>query len=163
MAGVACAGCVIPFGPDFQDPPEGTNSPPEILTSTPALGAVVTVASPKTSAQFSVTITDHNAGDTLFVRWLANYPDYVRGTTLKLEGPRDQYPPSTDGHPWVQQVVNTIDCLDVAPDGLPQHRISFAVADRAFLDQDFKQPLQVPDGGKVIVYTWTLNLSCGAP
>jgi len=162
VAGVTTGGCVIPIGPQFQDPPAGENHQPQILTSTPPPGAVVT-ASPNTGQLFSVTITDANVGDTLFVRWLANYPDYKLGATFKLEGPRDHYPPSADGQRWSAEVANTIDCLDVAGDGMTQHHINFAVADRAFLDGDYTQPLQLPAGAKMAQYNWTLNLSCPAP
>jgi hypothetical protein len=158
-AALTCASCVIPVGPQFQDPLAAENYTPVILASKPPRGTVV-MAGPANSARFSVTITDPNVGDTLRVRWMANYPDYKLGTTFMLAGPREEYTPTMNGMPWSAEVVNVIDCLDLAPARLQEHQISVTVADRPFQDVDYTHPLLVAGGGKTEEARWTFFIDC---
>src|SRR4051812_5161685 len=62
-------GCILPVSPRFEDPPAPGNYPPEIDTTAPAQGTIWTVQ-PGEVAHFSVTVSDPNNDDNLFVRWI---------------------------------------------------------------------------------------------
>src|SRR5262245_11346724 len=56
--------CIIPVGPEWQDPAGEPNAPPQILNPDPTWGAEVTGT---TSRTFSFTVTDQNGADDLFL------------------------------------------------------------------------------------------------
>src|ERR1022692_3049952 len=51
--------CIIPVGPDFQDPPAAPNYAPYIISANPDFFSIVATQSPT----FEVTVTDPNGGD----------------------------------------------------------------------------------------------------
>src|SRR4051812_34452857 len=62
--------CIIPAGPEFQDPPGVPDSPPMLLSVSPDFGSTTT----KDGPMFMVQPTDVNVGDDLYVLWLTEYP-----------------------------------------------------------------------------------------
>src|SRR4051812_16302375 len=60
------AGCVLPVGPQFRDPPGNENMPPRIINSTPAQGSTVTIT-PNSDQDLELTIVDPNHDDKLYV------------------------------------------------------------------------------------------------
>ena len=72
--------CVIPVGPRFEDPPGQENFAPEIENADPLQGGVVTVPS-NTAKKITITVTDPNAFDDLYIRWIAEYPPYTINST----------------------------------------------------------------------------------
>jgi hypothetical protein len=152
LAGLV-GGCVIPVGPQFQDPLAAQNYAPRITDVKPA-GTVTS------NTHFEVTVTDPNVGDSLFVRWIANYPDLqASSTTLK-----DQiFSPHADGSPLSEQASLDVDCDDLASasaeNSVGRHQIRIVVADRAFASGTVPSD-RVSAGGLADWNDWTLNLSC---
>jgi hypothetical protein len=125
--------CVIPVGPQFDDPEE--NFPPFVVSSDPGVGNIFTpvkAAAPDGGAEpigarfITVTLGDHNLGDPLFLRWLFDYPGTdLEGGQLVMVA---ELPPSgkTDRSP-----------ARFAPTcsrGAGMHRLVLSVSDREFLD-----------------------------
>ncbi len=119
--------CVIPIGPQFDD--AEPNFSPFIETSDPGVGEIF---SPGQDDNRFVTVTlgDQNLGDTLFLKWLLDYPspDPEGGQVLmevepaptgKVDRGPVRYVPSCPKPP--------------APPGL--HRLVLSVSDRRFLDE----------------------------
>jgi hypothetical protein len=147
------AGCVIPVGPQFQDPLAAQNYAPRITDFKPP-GTVTS------NTHFEVTVTDPNVGDALLVRWIANYPDYQEGTRRL----KDQaFTPHADGTPLSEQAQLDVTCDDLqaasAENSVGRHQIRVVVADRPFAD-DSMQPDRVTAGGLTSWNDWTLNISC---
>ena len=144
--------CIIPIGPDFQDPEGAPNAPPEILAPDPTWGAVVSALPQAPSWTFHITVTDVN-GDPLSVKWI-------------VDGEKRQTTPvtaSTDGTPVLERVSQIIGCEEVNRSA-SSHTVEAAVADRAFVEGDGTTDLlKVEDGGHVTPITWTLNLTCLSP
>ena len=141
--------CIIPVGPEFQDPPGVANSPPQILDPSPTWGDEVTAP-----ATFTITVADPNLTDELFIRFLvdgelATINDNHRG-------------PPADGSPVRPSVSNQITCQNI-PDSkktLSHHRVLAAVADR---DWDLSVPdrlTPLPPGLVSSPVTWTVNITC---
>jgi hypothetical protein len=148
--------CVLPIGPQFQDPPATANVAPEIFNADPPLGSVVTVP------RFLVTVSDPNLGDDLLVRFIADFPPYTSNTKVLKETP---VPHRADGTPLRQDVPVEPNCLLNSLAKIPQHQIMVVVSDRGFADP--VDPLskqidltRIPDDGRKIVASWTLDLEC---
>jgi hypothetical protein len=151
---LATSGCVLPIGPEFQDPPATQNYAPLILAAEPPLGARVTGPS------FRVTVQDPNVGDDLYVRFVADFPPV--GENMKfLKDVKVEHNP--DGTLLSKDVPLEVKCSGVVP--LPSHQITVIVADRKF-SQDERSPTQpanplsLPDEARRVIGTWTLNLEC---
>jgi hypothetical protein len=151
--------CIIPVGPNFQDPPAAPNFPPYIVSATPDFNSIVTPP----QLTFAVTVTDPNVGDDLYIRWLADYPgaNYrtVMGTSFVAH--------SANGQVLAATVTGTVDCtldnLAMTTDG--EHRIEVIVADRPFVEPgpgNTQLDLVTPPGF-VVRAGWTLEqLSCAS-
>jgi hypothetical protein len=61
-------GCVVPVAPQFADEP---NHGPFVDDSKPTVGDIFT---PGRDREIAVTLSDENLNDSLFVRWLIDYP-----------------------------------------------------------------------------------------
>jgi hypothetical protein len=151
---LAAPACVVPVGPQFQDPPATQNYEPRILGAQPALGERVTGTS------FRVTVQDPNVGDNLYVRFMADFPPvgdnqrFLQDTTIRHHD---------DGTLLAEDVTLDVKCNAVVP--LPSHQITVIVADRKFLLDDKSpmqpaNPLQLPDDARRVMGTWTLDLEC---
>ena len=142
--------CIIPVGPQFQDPPGDPNTPPQILDPDPTWGAEVTA--PETGATFTITVIDPTPTDQgLFIRFLVDN---------ELTAIVNTVPPSAGS---VRATVsNTITCQLIPMDRrtFSQHSVLAAVADNMF-DIDVQDNLTAKPPGLVSSpVTWTLNITC---
>jgi hypothetical protein len=149
--------CVLPIGPEFQDPPTSENFAPFFRTVAPDIGSIVM------DPMFDVTVTDPNVGDDLYYRWMADFPPYSDNTrTLQAT---TKVPHSADGTPLFAALTMKPDCKLYNLAKLPQHQILLVVADRPF---DPLQPTptqsvdytRVPSEGRKVIATWTLQMEC---
>src|SRR3954465_8419769 len=85
--------CIIPAGPEFQDPPGVPDSPPYLVSESPDEGTVVVSA----NATFVVTPGDFNVGDTIYVRWITEFPPLVPPPSGTVFVTTDERGPSADG------------------------------------------------------------------
>ena len=76
--------CIIPAGPEFQDPPGVPDSPPFLWAASPDEGTTVVSA----TAMFSVTPGDYNLDDTLFVKWISEKAKVPRRVAVHASGSR---------------------------------------------------------------------------
>jgi hypothetical protein len=85
LALLPLGGCVLPVGPEFQDPPRDINqspyfiAPPGGLNGFPFYEQTVTLSG--MGQMFEAVVGDPNRDDTLSVRWVANYPPLSGATT----------------------------------------------------------------------------------
>ena len=153
----AGSSCVIPIGPEFTDP---ENYPPFVVSSSPAEGEVLSVATG--SRQVTLRVGDQNIGDQLFIRWLIDYPAYSAASRIG----RDDRAPTT-GEAFRGPVAFVPDCRDhnIARE-LPEHRVTASISDREFLPQTGSVPSEarfdsVPEGAHRLRVTWTFKqLEC---
>jgi hypothetical protein len=122
--------CVIPVGPQFDDPED--NFPPFVVSSDPAVGEIFTPVKAAaadggepTGARFmTVTLGDHNVNDQLYLRWLLDYPDPDGGQLVMAV----RLPPSGKPYRGPYQFAPT------CPRVTGPHRLVLSVSDRTFLD-----------------------------
>jgi hypothetical protein len=151
---LAADGCVLPVGPEFQDPSATQNFDPRILDSDPALGARVT------GGEFHVTVQDPNPGDNLYVRFVADYPP-LSGNT-RFVGDK-QVPHNPDGQLLSKDVEVVVTCAMLAK--LPTHQVTVIVADREFLLDATSaiqpaEPTRLPADAQRTIGSWTLDMEC---
>jgi hypothetical protein len=139
--------CIIPVGPEFHDPTGAPNSAPRIIPVSADFGAIV--VGDQDSVTIEILISDNNVEDTLWVRWVVDYPPFVLGTS-DLGSP-DPFEPSPNGQQVLHRVEHTILCQQLQP--LHMHRITAIVADRQFVLQP-SNPYTVQSGGETTVATW---------
>ena len=118
--------CVIPAGPEFQDPPGVPNAPPYVVAVSPIAG--LTIASNDTF--FSVTPGDINLADTIYVKWITEYPPDLTNLTKDLS--TDEITPSADGSPTRRASIFVPSCTRVNP-LVTTHQIMAAISDRKFV------------------------------
>jgi len=104
---LSTSACIIPLGPDFQDPVAEPNDPPFFESASPDFGSIVTppATSPLT---FAVTLTDPNVGDDLYIEWQADYPGVNH---RPLVGTKPFVPHSLNGTPLHETVTANVDCI----------------------------------------------------
>jgi hypothetical protein len=156
--------CVVPVGPKFEDDP---NYAPYIVATTPTRGSVVPMIDEDApEPAFSVIVADPNINDVLRVRWIVDYPKYdPRITAAPVE--QQVQPNGAVVRDKVVGLQFTPDCiLNNIAQGITQHRLTFAVADREFLRPD-RTTLSddgrldsVTEGGYVVRANWSFNLDC---
>jgi hypothetical protein len=155
------SGCVVPVGPRFEDPPAIENFPPTVVSSLPQQGMTVTVVNPTQS--IDVSATDPNIGDSLYQRWLAEYPPYNPNSTFILKDA-----PFLTRAPGQYSASLTTSCQDPYPRGALPHTITLLVSDRKFWDPgDPLAPTNRLDllttnveGTQMAEASWVLNLTC---
>jgi hypothetical protein len=148
------AGCIVPIGPEFQDPPAPQNYQPVILNAEPDLGRRVS------NPTFSVTVQDPNVSDNLYVRFVADYPLLTEDTRILATG-RVWHRP--DGRLLSESVEHVVKCDQLA--NRPSHQITVIVADREFLEGatapgQLTDPLRLPADAQRVLGSWTLDLEC---
>jgi hypothetical protein len=104
--------CVLPIGPDFQDPLSSPNYAPYFVDTLPVAGSIVTATS--TVPLFRVTVQDPNGGDNLQVRWIADYPPFTDNTRVILVVADRLFLDPVAGKP--------VDVEALPPDGLKDSR-----------------------------------------
>jgi hypothetical protein len=168
LIGLVCgmSACVLPIGPEFQDPPAAANYAPQILDSEPPLGSIV-MGTSMTAPLFRVSVSDPNVGDDLHVRFLADYPPNT-SNTRNLTPPDRVVPHRSDGMRLIEDVSVTPKCSTFNLASIPVHQIMVIVADRPFLDMPAAPGLTVdltkledPEGLEVVA-SWTLEMDCQA-
>jgi hypothetical protein len=149
-------GCVIPVAPQFDDPE--SNYPPYVVTSTPMVGDIFTPGMTTQDRDISAALSDQNLHDTLFIRFLIDYPGTDTSTahlfflaTLPPSGANDR------GSVHVRP-----ECARIGI-GPGMHRLMMSVSDRPYLDAlvgddvDPEAPLDsVPESANRIRVVWTL-------
>jgi hypothetical protein len=151
--------CVLPIGPDFQDPIASPNYAPVFIDSNPMFGTAATSTSQMLQS-FNVRLTDPNVGDNLTVRWIVDFPPFSPNTRLQAD---EVFSHRLDGIPLDVEVPPfQPNCLQVAD--IPVHQIMVVVSDRGFVTaQDPTDLTSVPAGGAEIFGNWTLTLDCHSP
>lgn len=157
LSSLLTSACVVPIGPQFQDPPAAQNFAPTITDSFPPNGEIVM------TKNFRVTVSDPNLADFLHVRWIADYPPY--GPNSRLLAAPDLPNSATATTPLRQETSITVDCLSSNLSlGLMQHQIMVIIADRPFLTDDNlpqdRKLTSLPDDAGHVEAHWTLQLEC---
>jgi hypothetical protein len=147
--------CIIPVGPEWQDPPGRRNSPPTVLSAFPMEGS--TVVGLTDGNMFRVTPTDSDVGDNVFVRWLTEFPGFMQGTTMIVQ--TDHILPGADGTA-LQEVSLIVTCLQLSANRTT-HQIYAAVSDSAFVSSDNPADvLKTKSGVAPQPVVWTLEKAC---
>lgn len=141
--------CIIPVGPEFQDPPGIPDSAPYIVSAVPEQGSITTVTN------FSIVVSDPNVQDDLNVRWLLDWPETVAGTHRFVKD--DLISHDANGKRLMASSTATIGCNLTTPAPLPLHRLFVVVADRDFDESDITA---VKNDGNKTVATWVWNVTC---
>jgi len=151
----ASPACVIPVVPEFKDPPEAKNRPPQIVTVNPALGDTVTRRDPT----FTIKFNDPN-GDKLFVRWIADYPPF--GPNRRFITGILEFPPSADGTPLDAQSSVGVSCGEPGlVSTISLHKIMAIVADRPFVSTSMTNDLmKATDDGLTVSAWWLFAADC---
>jgi hypothetical protein len=141
--------CIIPVGPEFQDPPGVPDSPPFLWMESPDEGTTLVSA----TATFSVTPGDYNLGDTIFVKWITDFPPFVPNNVTR-EQTTDPLPPSADGSPIRRAAKFMPTCFKVFTNpNSSTHRITAAISDREFDGQGLLTTSSlVPP--RLVIWTW---------
>jgi hypothetical protein len=151
-------GCVLPLAPAFEDPPEQQNYPPSVVSTEPPQGIVQ-------AGTLSVTVTDPNVSDDLYIRWIGEFPPYTQNSHLLKDDTKVQH--SADGSQLLEmRSLENLNCLSLASQ-TALHPVTALVTDRPFPD-----PAQFPnlsredlltkldDHGAKAEAHWTVNVSC---
>jgi hypothetical protein len=150
------AACVVPVGPKWTDPQ--VNAPPTLSSANPAVGSILDFsAGGNAPLGVEVVLADQNTQDTLYLRWIIDYPPYVEGPShvamAQIQPGGNQIP-----RPSVRFAPN---CSDEAISRDPPiHRLLLAASDRPFLDDDPHALDRVPDGNYRVEAAWSFSLTC---
>lgn len=152
------AGCVLPIAPDFE--PE-KNEPPVEVNVSPAPGSIVL----DMKARFEVVVKDPNSTDTLYARWLIDYPPYNDQITPK--------PVEASPHPGQNPGIENRYVIGFQPrcpehmisPALTRHRLMLVVTDRPFVDEDDDPPgsrhLDLTSADAYAIrFVWTFDMEC---
>jgi hypothetical protein len=151
--------CIIPVGPDWQDPHGEENLPPRFVTTTPVSGQHI-AADANNVQKFTITVSDPNVREPLFLKWLEEYPP-VTAETNQIAAMNFMVPPSETGQAMRAQKTETFGCGVFANKTRTEHLITAVVSDRPFvIGGPLSNPLLVEDNGQTDTVTWTLNLPC---
>ena len=145
--------CIIPVGPDFQDPVGVANAPPYVVSADPVEGW----HSVNPMAEFIVTPGDVNVGDPLFVKWVTDYPPFSDETHTF---PPDTISAPADGSEKRPPQSFTPECGQLGKKS-STHTISVGISDRMFVSpEDPRDLFAAQDKAIVRVVNWTLERSC---
>jgi hypothetical protein len=140
--------CIIPAGPEFQDPPGVPDSPPFLWMASPDEGTTVVSAMPT----FSVTPGDFNVDDPIFVKWIVEFPPFIPNPGGTIDLRPDELSPSADGSP-IRAPAKFIPNCNQVNSAAPTHHITAAISDRAFDGQGLlTTPSVVPP--RLVFWTW---------
>jgi hypothetical protein len=148
--------CIIPVGPDFQDPVSSPNYAPYLTNPNPAFGTVQQIASTQIFP-FVAYASDPN-GDTLYFQWVIDYPPYTQGTTSTIGS---GMVPSSTSPPGTELSVPISCASNPRANATSLHQLELIVADRPFTPAPTGPDLDiVPSPGLVTHGDWTFYLSC---
>jgi hypothetical protein len=142
-AASSMSACIIPVGPEFQDPPGAPNASPEIINANPTWGAEVS-ATALMGQPFQITVTDPNA-ETLYIRFIVD--------GVIVEPPQRMVSPSE----LPKQLTKVVACNTDIHTPQSRHPVTAVVADQDFVSGD---PDLRKSPGLTSIITWTLNLTC---
>ena len=151
----ASAGCILPLAPEFQ---AVENAHPFVVRADPLIGSEVM----SEDAVFVVTIQDPNPGDTLYARWLIDYPRF--DAAVSREARTDSLPPTPEP-PNEQLLRFQPDCTEhnISQVG-SEHRLLLVVSDRPFIQEtDPRLPNfldSTPTSAGVIRSSWRFRKTC---
>jgi hypothetical protein len=153
---VSTLGCIVPLGPEFENPPAAPNYYPYFSNIDPTPQTVRNLP-PVDALEFHVDVGDQNPEDTLYVRWVSDYPPYTQGVSKILidgdDGVGKPIPPSrTEIRPPIN--FNTR-CQEFVP-GM-EHTLAVIVSDRPF------RPASQPFNGDPLRYNLVGTAAGGAP
>ena len=132
---IAVTSCVLPIGPEFQDPPPVPNYQPYFVAYEPYGATNFTILSVPTA--FEIDVSDPNTGDKLAVRWVANYPPYTPNATKLLAQSNPTpipIPDPPDSLPILRVMSPVLTC-DMFPVSTEKTLVAI-VSDRDFLKDD---------------------------
>jgi hypothetical protein len=150
-------GCVLPLAPSFDDPPAERNYAPTLAQSLPPQGIAGL-------GPLSVTVSDPNVGDSLVVRWIADFPPYNSDRTrILLE---QDISSSADGRPlYATRETPSLNCFYLAPGN--SHPVMALVADRPFFTRaeapnlsDAELLTALPTNALSVEAHWVLDIPC---
>ena len=152
---LAISSCVVPVGPEWSDP--ASNSPPTISYANPAFGSILDFGTAGNAAMgLEVVLADPNANDSLYIRWIIDYPPYVDGVS------RVALPLTLPGGDQVKRAPIRFapNCSDdTISHDFANHRLLLAVSDRPFSD-DTSQILDGVTNGYLVEGSWIFTLDC---
>jgi hypothetical protein len=157
LAALASA-CVLPLAPDFQ--PE-QNQQPLVVNVNPAPNSIVL----DMNGRFDVEVRDPNDTDTLYARWLIDYPPFNDQITPKPVAPNPhpgQLPGVENRYPLSFQPGCNTHMISPA---FTRHRLMLVVSDRPFIDEDDDPPGSrrldlIPSDAYAIRISWTFDKEC---
>lgn len=145
--------CIIPAGPEFQDPPGIQNSPPFVFAVSPLEGFNVVDPAPT----FSVRVSDLNLGDDLWIMWIFEYPNTPSETRpqkpelIKHSNPESPIRDAAPFSPTCGYINNHVS----------SHQVMAAISDREFIPTDDNAALLTTKSDKMpLVVTWTWQKTC---
>jgi hypothetical protein len=141
--------CIIPVGPEWQDPLGSPNAPPQIFVLNPEPDTVAVTATPTNPFNFRIVVTDVNVTDSLEIKWLIDGDDTPHAT------------PKVPANGTQQRTLSekTVNCAsDIDDKSLPSHLVKAVVADRGFVEGS-KPPI-VSNSGLSTDIKWILNMTC---
>jgi hypothetical protein len=161
-AASSMSACIIPVGPDFQDPPPQPGSPPSIsATAQYPFGSINTFQPPATGQlppQFSANVTESDVGVPVYYRWIFDFPPWSSSTQKGNDLPISAH---VDGTPINQTVYQPIDCSSIGLTSRPsngEHRLELAVSESSF---EGIPNLDTPmDGTQPAIQNWIIVISC---
>lgn len=158
----------MPVGPEFQDPPAPATEPnqapyflaPQGGTSAyPFYEQTFTLSGMK---EFEAVVRDTNEGDTLTLRWVADYPPFSGASTLL-----SQAKSGDRGAELTWAFKFTVDCSMFMQVGGSDHNLTVIVSDTGFSDPgtdpaghsqepfNWTDPMQDPQGQSRLIATMT--------
>ena len=141
--------CVIPVGPQWQDPDGIPNSPPEILSTDPPAGMMLSTTA-SAEIKFTLLVTDVNVTDHLYWEFIV---DHRRATSINV------IDPSPNGAPLRASLPQFIGCNEVQLGAPSPHPVRFFLADRQ-IDPASADLMDVAPPGKGVPADWWLNADC---
>ena len=144
--------CIIPVGPDFQDPLGEKNTPPYILATDPTEGTRTAIS----MVEFNVTIGDANVGDILHLKWVSEFPPSSSGITVQ----KTDVQPTGDGSEIRPPQTFRPGCSQVNK-LLPTHTITVGISDREWAEpEDPNDLFATTDDAKPQFANWVWERSC---
>ena len=141
--------CVLPVGPEWQDPLGSPNAPPQIFVLNPDPDTVEVSATPTLPFPFRIIVTDVNVTDSLEIKWLIDGRDTPH--------PTDHVPANGTQQRTLSE--KTVHCAtDIDDKSLTSHLVKAMVADRAFVEGS--NPPIVSNSGLSVDHKWILNMTC---
>ncbi len=157
-AALACAcvlmtACVVPLPIDNNaaDADGGVNGYPVIKDSTKPMPGPINI-NRTTADNITLTLSDADLGDTLFVRV---FRDYDKGNIVRIADTSVKNDPQS-GKEDRQVLLSTSGwCIGTPTDDTALHQFDVVVTDRTWNDGDTTAPFKVPvPGGKVSTRSW---------